>query len=167
MQNTTNNRVEMTGWHVKNWNALGWLETAIKLGGIASAAVGAVTMVGSEGLELSGVDYGVVAVAVLLSLGAVFQLVLRVKQKELISLVFAVVNLSGHAALLWVVVYASAASWVPVAFGSAYVVGELIKQRFLAASGYTEDGQTPAGMQRLSRIVAGVNALLVVLALLS
>jgi hypothetical protein len=166
MQSMTNSRANIGQWHAANWGVLGWLETISKSVGISITVVGAATAVPAERFDLSGFGYGVAGVALLLFLGAAFQLVLRVKQQELVSLVFAVPNLAGHALLLWVAVYASAATWVPVAFGIAYLAGELIKQRFLAVSGYTENGQTPAEMRRLSGIVGGLNAVLVGLALL-
>jgi len=154
IQSTTSNRENVGGWHAADWGLQGWLETMFESAGIAAAAVGAATTVAAERIELSGVGYGVAGVALLLFLGAAVQLMLRVKQQELISLVFAALNLAGHASLVWVAMYAPAATWVPVAFGLAYVAGEFTKQRFLAVSGYADNGQTPAEMRRLSTCAA-------------
>lgn len=152
-------------WHVRDWHTLGWLETGAKGVGIGAALLGAITL-GASAIDVSGVGYGVVGIAGLLALGAVVQLGLRIQQRELTSLAFALANLLGHAALLWVVLTAPAAMWVPVALGGAYFVGELIKQRFLAQSGYTENGQSPQQMQWLSRVMAGMQLALVVTSLL-
>lgn len=110
MQSATNDRENVGGWHAAEWGALGWLETILKAVGIGAAVVGAATTVRAERFELSGVGYGVAGLALLLFLGAVFQLVLRVKQREIVSLVFAVLNGAGHASLVWVAILAPAAT---------------------------------------------------------
>lgn len=165
MTTGTKTRGQDIAWHVQNWDTLGWLETSAKGVGIGAALAGALA-VGAGPPAVSGAGYGVAGIAGLLALGSVVQLLLRWTQRELVSLAFAVANLLGHAALLWVVLTAPATVWVPAVFGVAYFVGEIIKQRFLVQTGYTENGQSPQQMQRVSRVMAGLQLALVVLAVL-
>jgi hypothetical protein len=170
MTTETGTQAQAITWHVRHWDTLGWLETLAKGVGIGVAVAGALDAgaldAGAAPVAVSGLGYGAAAVAGLLALASTVQLFLRVKQRELISLAFAVANLMGAAALLHVVLTAPTVVWVPATFGGAYFVGELIKQRFLARSGYTEDGQTTQQMQRTSQVLAGLHLALVVLALL-
>ncbi|HJK96008.1 MAG TPA: hypothetical protein RMF84_02245 [Polyangiaceae bacterium LLY-WYZ-14_1] len=165
MTTETVTRAQATAWHTRNWDTLGWLETLAKGVGIGAALAGAF-IAGAAPIAVSGVGIAAAAVAGLLALAAIVQLLLRVKQRELISLAFAIANLLGAAALLQVVLTAPAMAWVPTTFGGAYLVGELIKQRFLAQSGYTEDGQTTRQMQRTSQVLAGLHLVLVLATLL-
>lgn len=153
-------------WHARSWSALGWLETAAKAIGIGAALVGVVTVATAASVQVAGLGYGVVGVAGVTSLLAVVQLGLRIGQKEVVSLGFAALNLLGHAALAYLVLYAPAAAWVPATFGTAYVAGELVKQRFLVQTGYTESGQSTKQIVRFSRGVMGLHALMATLALL-
>jgi hypothetical protein len=165
MTTETVSRGQAVAWHTRNWDTLGWLETLAKGVGIGAAVVGAF-IAGAAPIAVSGLGLAAAAVAGLLTLASIVQLILRVKQREIISLAFAVANLLGAGALLRVVLTAPAMVWVPVTFGGAYLVGELIKQRFLAQSGYTEDGQTTRQMQRTSGVLAGLHVVLVLASLL-
>lgn len=153
------------GWHVRSWSVWGWVETAAKGVGILASVAGVLTVATAASIEISGLGYGLVGLVGVLALLSVLQLLLRIGQKEVVSLAFAVVNLLGYAGLVVLVLYAPQARWVPMVFGGAYVAGELVKQRFLAASGYTENGQSTAQMTSVSRVLAGLHALMAVLAL--
>ncbi|MEM9460838.1 MAG: hypothetical protein AAGF11_42135 [Myxococcota bacterium] len=154
------------GWHVRSWSVWGRLETAAKGVGIVASAAGVLMVTTAASIQISGLGYGLVGVVGVLALLSIVQLLLRIGQKEVTSLVFAVANLLGYAGLVDLVLYAPQATWVPMVFGGAYVAGELIKQRFLAVSGYTENGQSTAQMTNFSRVMAGLHALVAVLALL-
>lgn len=160
MQPTTSTQ----GWHVANWGTLGWLETGVKAVGIVA---GLLAFAASSGDFVLGGNPNLAAVIIcalfcLVTLGALF---MRIRQQEIVSLVYAIFNALGHFGMLIALLRVPADQTLPLIFGIAYIVGELVKQRFLAVSGYTEGGQTTAAMINLSRGVAAFYLIFVVLIL--
>lgn len=151
------------GWHVADWGFWGWLETGLKLIGIVagfvaffnSSAVSALTIGGSP--RLAAVI--LVAVLALAMIGVVF---MRITQKEIISVIYSIVNALGHVALLFALLRVPTQTTLPIIFAVMFILGELAKQRFLAISGYTEGGQNSAAMVRFSRIVAAIYLVLAI-----
>lgn len=143
------------GWHVANWGFWGWVETGLKLVGIAagilaflnSSAVTELTIGGSPRLA------AVILVA-LLSLAMVGVFFARIAQKELISIGFSALNAIGHVGLLVALLRIPAQTTLPLVFAIMFILGELAKQRFLAISGYVEGGSDTASMLKFSRIIA-------------
>jgi len=139
-------------WHIATWGFLGWLETGIKLVGILSAVVAVTQIVPTESIEITGFLHGLtIAVIGLITLFILPVIFIRIYQREIISILFAIMNTIGHLAMLYFAVYTSEQSLLPVIFAVAYVFGELVKQRFLSTIGYTEMGQETSQMLMLSR----------------
>ncbi len=139
------------GWRVAKWGPLGWLETALKGIGIMTGII-AFFSAGSGPLLLADnpnpplLAYAGVLVAVVISiLGA------RVIQQEIVSIVFALFNIVGHAGMFIAIARGADLGALPVLFGAAYVAGEIVKQRFLAVTGYVEFINNPM----LIRLAAG------------
>lgn len=137
------------GWHVRNWGTWGWLETGAKLIGISAGLIAFTLTTPSNTMQVSEAgtpDIVAMGILGLLTLLLVFALVMRIGQREIISVAFAIANVLGHAGLLFYLLRTPDASMLPLIFGSAFVVGEGIKQRFLTATGYTENGAQTSQM---------------------
>jgi hypothetical protein len=139
------------GWHVAEWGLWGWVETIFKvialIAGIAaffgSNAANSLTIGGNPHLA-AGI---LLALLTLLSLVA---LTIRFQQKEIISLIFGIVNFLGHLGLLIAILRLPESMTFSIVFGVFYTVGQLTKLQFLNTSGYTESGQTQSGMLRFA-----------------
>jgi hypothetical protein len=153
-------------WHTTNWGFLGWLETGLKFTGIILAFI-AFAQAGSGDLILA--NHPRIVAVILLGLMTFFWiggLFLRFQQREIISFVFAILNFLGHLALLIAVLRAPQMNTLPALFGAFFVAGELVKQRFLATSGYTEGGASSSQMVMVSRgvmVAYGLFALLMLI----
>jgi hypothetical protein len=152
------------GWHVANWGLWGWLETVVKLIGVgvgifaffSTSAIATLTIGGSP--RLAAVI--LLALLVVLTFGIIF---LRLRQQEVISVLYAALNFLGHAGMLIALLRApSQVATYGILFALAYIIGELIKQRFLVISGYTESGQNTQSMVMFSRGLAGIYLVLLI-----
>ncbi len=152
MQTTTPNQ----GWHTAQWGTWGWLETIAKLVAIIAGFIAFLNRLPGTFMIGGNPHLAAVILLALLSVASIAQVALRLGQREIVSMVFAVLNLLGHLALLLAIVQVPHHRLWPVLFGTFYTLGQLIKIQFLRISGYTEGNADSAGMIR----VAGVMALL-------
>ena len=81
-------------------------------------------------------------------------------------MVYAILNTLGHLALLIALLRIPHSRVLPLIFAGFMVLGELSKQRFLAISGYTENGQSASGMMNFSRGMTAIYVLLAVFILI-
>lgn len=154
-------------WHVANWGLLGWLETAVKGIGILLAFVALVDSLGADKFIIGDNPHlAAVILLGLLTLGMVAPLFFRYIQKEIVSMAYAVFNFLGHAALLIGLLRQPDQELYVILFGAAYIIGEVVKQRFLTTTGYTEAGQSTKAMLNFSRGVMAAYALLIILVLI-
>lgn len=154
------------GWHVANWGTWGWAETIVKLIG---AAIGVIAFFQASGDDYSlgsGLDTIAIIDFGLILLSAFALPPIRILQREVISIIYAILNLIGHLALMGALLREPSMSLLPFLFGLAYVAGELVKQRFLVVSGYTEQGQTTAAMLKFSRVVMVIYLVFAILVML-
>jgi hypothetical protein len=153
------------GWHTAQWGAWGWAETILKL--IAIVA-GIVAFFQSSGDLVIGGNPHLAAVIVLAlaALASIAQVVIRFTQKEIVSMIFALLNLLGHLGLLIALLRAPMAATFPVVFGVFYVLGQLTKLQFLRVTGYTEGGANSSAMLRTTTIIAALYALFTIFVLL-
>lgn len=129
-------------WHIGNWSPLGWLETVIK----AAAFVVAISTLGtalSNGAFTAPTGGRLVQVLVLafLSLGLTGAIFERYMQREIIAMVFVLVNNVAH----WGMVYGlltlpDIGNALPI-FASLMLCGDVVKLVWLYVSGYTQDGR--------------------------
>jgi hypothetical protein len=158
---------KLVTWHVGNWGFWGWLETAIKGVGIAAGLI-AFSMIASTG-QTQPLDVPTVVASVLLGLLTLILsvlVILRISQREIISVVFSIFNALGHGGTLLYLLSGAVNTLFPLVFGVAFVIGELVKSRFLVVSGYTENGAQTPQMLMLVRSLAVVYALITLLVLL-
>lgn len=153
-----------TGWRVINWGIYGWIETALKGIALVMGIAAALNTPSDAPLTLTG-HPRLLAVLLLfgLSLGTLVQLTFRFIQREVISVLFAVLNTAGHAGLVLALLRDPAMQIVPLLFCGFYLLGELAKQRFLRTTGYTEGGVDSATIIRASLFLALVYVALIAL----
>lgn len=155
------------GWHTARWGTLGWAETILKLIGLGAGVLAFLNSDASAALRIGDNPHLAAAILLLvLTLGAVFQLVVRFGQKETISLGFAVLNLVGHLALLVALLRVPADVTLAVIFGVMYVLGQLVKLQFLRTTGYTEGGASTRAMMGVTAAITAAYLLLVILVLI-
>jgi hypothetical protein len=161
MQTTTQS------WHTEEWGTWGWAETGLKLVAIIAGMVAFVRSAPAGTLIIGGNSHLaaviLMAILTLLTVGAVF---IRFQQRETVSMIFAILNILGHAGLLFALLWVPGQRTLPLTFGAFFVLGQLTKLQFLRVSGYTESGANSATMLRVTAILTGVYALLIVFILL-
>lgn len=129
---------QTSGWHIANWGFWGYLETAVKSIGILAGFIALLTVTSTaSGSTPNYIAAGLVGLLLLITLAA---LAMRLQQREVISLIFAVANVIGHGGMLFFLLQAPETTTLALIFGAAFAAGEVIKLRFLSATGYTESG---------------------------
>lgn len=164
MQTSTASSGPASGWHVAQWGLWGWLETVAKLIAIAAGILAFFATPSTSAIGLADNPHlAALSLLALLLLASVFQLVIRMRQREVISLIFAILNLIGHACVLAAVLHIRTTRRWPVAFGGFYVLGQLIKLQFLRSSGYTEGGADSRQMLTVTGVIAALYAVFTLL----
>jgi hypothetical protein len=135
-------------WHVGKWGLWGWLETFLRLLGAVAGCTALAGVFAGGGLTVGGNPYLLeIALLSLLSLAMLFIIVVRVRQHEVISLMFAVVNAVGHVALLSALLLVPLSLTAALLFGGFQVLGLAAKAIFLRKTGYTEMSASSSSMQ--------------------
>lgn len=143
------------GWHIADWGFWGWLETAVKGVGILAGIIAFISTSGEETRSFSDhPELGALIILGLFGVVAVAVLGLRVMQREIISIIFWLLSVFAHWGLFLALLRHPDARFFAVLFGLAFIAGEVVKQRFLVVSGYTENGQSTAAMVNFSRSIA-------------
>jgi len=119
-------------WHVAKWPPLAWLETGLKL---VASVIGVVALVQAlvassfrwpAGLRL--VQFGVL---VLLSLGLVAAIWDRYLEREVVAMVFILLNNLGHWGMVVSLASRPGPGWLLLAFVLLMLAGDAIKLVFL------------------------------------
>ena len=138
-------------WRTKSWGTLGWLETAAKGVGILVGMIAFFLALPLDPIPLEGLEIAPAVLLAGITLGVFASVLVRIYQKEIISIIFAIANAVGHVGMSFYLLRGTEGDTLPVIFGIAYIVGELIKQRFLSQTGYTELGAKTPMMLMASR----------------
>ena len=126
------NSINEKTWYFAQWPALAWLETVIKL---VAIAIGVWAFIGA--LEEGEFDFDaghVIAEFVILGilcLGLIAAIFDRLKEREIVSMVFVIVNNIGHWGMLIAVVGEPGPGWKLVAFCTLFICGDLVKMLFI------------------------------------
>jgi hypothetical protein len=129
-------------WHVDSWPALAWLETAVKL---VALGVGVDALLRATG---GSPDFGAgriaqIVILALLCLGLVAAIADRLANREIVAMIFVVLNNIGHLAMLAALIVHTDTDGHLVLFASLMLAGDLIKLVFLATSGFTVRDVSP------------------------
>ena len=119
-------------WHVAKWPPLAWLETLIKLVALGIGMGTAVSALANANFALpNGLRLGQFILLIILSLGLVAAIFDRLADREIIAMVFVILNNLGH----WGMVLAQSAAtdlgnaiWL---FAGLMVLGDLVKIWFI------------------------------------
>jgi hypothetical protein len=148
-------------WRIARWPALAWLETIIKLAaliiGISAGAnaLSAANLVFPTGLAL--VQF---VILIMLSLGLVTAIFDRIADREIIAMIFVVVNNLGH----WgMVLGLAAASERLLLFAGLMLLGDLVKLWFIRVHSFTVRDFSPRVLYALTLFYVGGYALLILL----
>lgn len=137
-------------WHFANWSPLGWLETVIKLVAFAAAISGFInSLAKSEFVAPGGLRLIQVLVLGVLSLGLTLGIVDRYKQREIIAMIFILINNVAHWGMVIALLRLPGPGSALLIFAGLMLLGDLIKLYWLRRSGYTQDGYSPALMYGL------------------
>ncbi len=146
---------QVQGWHTVEWGTWGWAETILKL---IAIVLGILAFFGSNAasdLVIGGNPHlAAVILFALLTLFSVGQVGIRYTQKETVSMIFAVLNFLGHAALLIALLRVPTDLTLPILFGVFYTLGGIVKVQFMRVTGYTEGGADSPTMIRVAAIMA-------------
>jgi hypothetical protein len=119
-------------WHVASWPPLAWLETAIKLAALILGIVALVQALDGGTFALpGGLRLAQLIILALLSLGLVAAILDRLAEREIVAMIFVVINNLGH----WGMVVALATEPGPggllLAFAGLMLLGDVVKLVFL------------------------------------
>jgi hypothetical protein len=155
--NTDSNR-----WHVAHWPPLTWLETVLKLGALAFGVLGLAAAISSGRFILpEGARLAQMVLLALLSLGLSVAILDRYIEREIVSMIFIIINNLGH----WgMVAYLSAATHPAdrlVPFALFMLIGDGAKLLFLHTHRYSVRGRSWRTISLMSSLyVAGYAVLL-------
>lgn len=124
-------------WHLANWGALGWTETALKL---TAAVIGVAALVVALGdpLDWAGpARGGQVGILGALAIGLTVAIADRVMEREILALVFVLVLAAAHWCMVIALGISAGVEPLLGAFAGLMLAGELVKLTFLATSDFT------------------------------
>ncbi len=162
--NIQNTAGTSTGWHVANWGAWGWAETILKLIAVAAGIIAFFGATSASGFILSGNSHlAAVILGALLTFVTLAVIAVRITQREVIAVIFAILNALGHLGVLFALLRLPDQTTWPIIFGVFWVLGQFVKVQFLNVSGYTEGGSTSAMMRQVTIVLAVVYIVFTVL----
>lgn len=154
-------------WRIAQWGTWGWAETIVKLVALVLGFIAFANTSSVSTLTIGGSPR--LAAMILLGLLTLLYLALigmRIQQREIVSVGFAIVNFLGHAGLLVALLRVPTQTSWALAFAIIYAIGQLIKIQFLRSTGYTESGATTGAMVNLNFVLTAVYGLFVVFLIL-
>src|SRR5215204_1058156 len=112
------------GWHTAQWGAWGWSETILKLIGVVFGILAFFQSNAANELMIGGNPrLAAVLLMAMLTLFSVAQVGIRFTQKEIVSMIFAVLNFLGHLGLLIALLRMPTDLTLALLFGVFYVLG--------------------------------------------
>jgi hypothetical protein len=125
-------------WHVAAWPPLAWLETVVKLAALilGIVALGQALSGGTFSLP-GGLRLAQFVVLALLSLGLMAAIFDRLAEREIVAMVFVVINNVGHWGMVVALATEPGPGWLLPAFAGLMLLGDLIKLVFLRIHSFT------------------------------
>ena len=150
-------------WHAGDWGPLGWLETALKTGGVGVGVAALIAATGRSAEAPEGARLGEVIVLGVLCLGLLAAIADRYADRETIGMVFILGMNAGHIAMLIALARDADVGGLLVAFATLMLAGDLVKLVFLATTGFTVRSVPRAAVYGLvGAYVAGYVALILI-----
>lgn len=166
MTSSPSSTQENPSWHTARWGLWGWVETILRLIGAFAGIAALAGPFTASGLTIGGNPRLLgIALLVLLTLATLITLVIRLRQREIISVLFAILNAAGHLALLWALLQIPASLTTALVLGVFQALGLVAKAIFLRSTGYTEMGATSQSMQAANFVLLAMYAAFIVLML--
>jgi hypothetical protein len=132
------NSNSLKDWHVAQWPPLAWLETTVKLAALVVGTVALVQALSGGTFALpNGLRLVQLILLAFLSLGLVAAIFDRLAEREIVAMVFVLINNLGH----WGMVVALASELGPggllPAFAGLMLLGDLVKLVFLRVHNFS------------------------------
>jgi hypothetical protein len=154
-------------WHVASWGFWGWAETVLKLVGIGAGLLAFAGSNPAAPLTIGDNPHlAAVLLCAILVLFALVQVAIRYSQREVVSMVFAVLNLVGIVGLFVALLRVPDQTTLPIIYGVFYTLGQLTKVQFMRVTGYSEAGVNSQTMIRATWIMTIPYVLLVIFVVL-
>lgn len=118
------------------WGGLGWLETALKLGGVGVGVAALVRAVGHPADAPAGGRLAEVVILAVLCLGLLAAIADRLWEREIVGVVFILAMNAGHIAMLAALLRDPDTGALLAAFAALMLAGDLVKLVFLATTGF-------------------------------
>jgi hypothetical protein len=145
-------------WHVAKWHFLAWVETLVKLLAIG-VAIYSLTQPIIRAEVWNTLSVLGVAILGLLSAGIALAILDRLRRREIVSMVFVILNVVGHGIALAYAVLARGITPNVATFAAAMLAGDLIKIAFIRKSDFTLEGVSKGKLIGLTLLyVAGYAA---------
>ncbi|MGD8464648.1 MAG: hypothetical protein PVI09_12340 [Anaerolineae bacterium] len=121
-------------WHVASWPPLAWLETIIKLVAFGFGIAALVRALATGTFELpGGLHLFQLIVLFVLSLGLVAAILDRWIEREIVAMVFVILNNVAHWGMVIALLFQPGPGWLLLAFAGLVLLGDLVKLVFLRA----------------------------------
>ena len=157
----SHSRVSPRSWHVARWPILAWLETIIKLAALTigiSAGISALTA--ADFAIPAGLQLVQFIILIILSLGLIAAIFDRIADREIVAMIFVVVNNLGH----WGMVLGLAAgSERLLMFAGLMLLGDLVKLWFIRVNSFTVREFSPRVLYALTLFYVGGYTMLILL----
>lgn len=129
-------------WHFANWSPLGWLETFLKgLAMVIGISVLFMAISGPLALRSGGTLVQTIVMGVL-ALTITFGVVDRFIEREIFAMIFVVFNIFAHWGIFLGLMSAYDIANQVILYCVLMILGDLVKVRWLAVSGFTVRGLT-------------------------
>ncbi|MGD2206275.1 MAG: hypothetical protein PVH17_05805 [Anaerolineae bacterium] len=119
-------------WHLASWPPLAWLETVIKLAALVLGIVALLQALSIGTLVLpGGLRLAQLIILAFLSLGLVAAIFDRLAEREIVAMVFVLLNNLGHWGMVITLATEPGAGWMLPSFVALMLLGDLVKLIFL------------------------------------
>ncbi len=154
-------------WHVADWSTLGWLETGIKLLAHIAAIVALINALSSGIITApTGTRLVQVIVLALLSLGLLGAILDRYMGREIIAMVFVLINNVAHWGMVYALLTTPGPGGLLLIFAGLMLLGDLVKEYWLYTSKFTQYGLSTKVMMSLTGVFVVGYAIILILALI-
>jgi hypothetical protein len=149
-------------WHVAPWPPLAWLETIIKIAALLLGIIALVQAVADGTFTWpSGARLAQFLILAFLSLGLVIAIFDRLTEREIVAMVFVLINNLGHWGMVYALLTVPGPGALLPAFATLMLAGDLVKLVFLRVHDFSVRGRSKTVLSGLTLVyVAGYLAIL-------